>query len=165
MQQMYLGIQQGCESFVRRGQPETTIVDDEQGKFIFPPGGSFLAFLSTRDTWTSSQWRVVLVGGKNHLLITNKYWVGLAYPFRLLTNGFYYYILILDISSIDIKGGYMARERLQNLTEPMYYILLALTMKGMIWNYANNRRITDGRVLEVRERYILYCLGLKRKDS
>ena len=31
----------GIKAFVRRGQPETTIVDDEQGKFIFPPGGSF----------------------------------------------------------------------------------------------------------------------------
>lgn len=36
----------GVKAFVRRGQPETTIVDDEQGKFIFPPGGSFLVFLS-----------------------------------------------------------------------------------------------------------------------
>ncbi|MBZ2174786.1 DUF6143 family protein [Schnuerera sp. xch1] len=36
----------GVKAFVRRGQPETTLVDDEQGKFIFPPGGSFLIFLS-----------------------------------------------------------------------------------------------------------------------
>lgn len=36
----------GIKAFVRRGQPESTIVDDEQGKFIFPPGGSFLIFLS-----------------------------------------------------------------------------------------------------------------------
>ena len=36
----------GIKAFVRRGLPETTIVDDEQGKFIFPPGGSFLVFLS-----------------------------------------------------------------------------------------------------------------------
>ncbi|MDF2822345.1 MAG: hypothetical protein K0R15_2793 [Clostridiales bacterium] len=36
----------GIKAFVRRGQPETTLVDDEQGKFIFPPGGSFLIFLS-----------------------------------------------------------------------------------------------------------------------
>ncbi len=36
----------GVKAFVRRGQPETTIVDDEQGKFIFSPGGSFLVFLS-----------------------------------------------------------------------------------------------------------------------
>lgn len=27
-------------------KPEVTLVDDEQGKFIFPPGGSFLIFLS-----------------------------------------------------------------------------------------------------------------------
>lgn len=40
----------GIKAFVRRGQPETTIVDDEQGKFIFPPGGSFLIFLSNPET-------------------------------------------------------------------------------------------------------------------
>ena len=40
----------GVKAFVRRGQPETTIVDDEQGKFIFPPGGSFLVFLSNPET-------------------------------------------------------------------------------------------------------------------
>ena len=34
----------GVKAFVRRGQPETTLVDDEQGKFIFEPGGSFLIF-------------------------------------------------------------------------------------------------------------------------
>lgn len=36
----------GIKAFARRGQPETTLVDDEQGKFIFPPGGSFLILLS-----------------------------------------------------------------------------------------------------------------------
>jgi hypothetical protein len=36
----------GIKAFVRRGQPETTLVDTENGKFIFPPGGSFLVFLS-----------------------------------------------------------------------------------------------------------------------
>lgn len=36
----------GIKAFVRRGLPETTLVEDEQGKFIFPPGGSFLIFLS-----------------------------------------------------------------------------------------------------------------------
>lgn len=40
----------GVKAFVRRGQPETTIVDDEQGKFIFPPGGSFSIFLSNPET-------------------------------------------------------------------------------------------------------------------
>lgn len=40
----------GVKAFVRRGQPETTIVDDEQGKFIFAPGGSFLIFLSNPET-------------------------------------------------------------------------------------------------------------------
>ena len=48
----------GIKAFVRRGQPETTIVDDEEGKFIFPPGGSFLIFLSnpeTPDVFTSGR--------------------------------------------------------------------------------------------------------------
>lgn len=40
----------GIKAFVRRGQPETTLADDEQGKFIFPPGGSFLVFLSNPET-------------------------------------------------------------------------------------------------------------------
>lgn len=40
----------GIKAFVRRGEPETTLVDDEQGKFIFPPGGSFLVFLSNPET-------------------------------------------------------------------------------------------------------------------
>jgi len=40
----------GIKAFVRRGQSETTVVDDEQGKFIFPPGGSFLIFLSNPET-------------------------------------------------------------------------------------------------------------------
>ncbi len=42
----------GIKAFVRRGQPETTLVDDEQGKFIFAPGGSFLIFLSNPETPT-----------------------------------------------------------------------------------------------------------------
>lgn len=40
----------GIKAFVRRGLPESTIVDDEQGKFIFPPCGSFLLFLSNPET-------------------------------------------------------------------------------------------------------------------
>lgn len=40
----------GVKAFVRRGLPETTIVDDEEGKFIFPPGGSFLIFLSNPES-------------------------------------------------------------------------------------------------------------------
>ncbi len=36
----------GVKAFVRRGEPETTLVDTENGKLIFPPGGSFLVFLS-----------------------------------------------------------------------------------------------------------------------
>lgn len=40
----------GIKAFVRRGQPQTTLVDDEQGKFIFPPCGSFLVFLSNPET-------------------------------------------------------------------------------------------------------------------
>lgn len=40
----------GIKAFVRRGQPETTMVSDEQGKFIFPPCGSFLIFLSNPES-------------------------------------------------------------------------------------------------------------------
>ena len=40
----------GVKAFVRRAQPEVTIGDVEEGKFIFPPGGSFLIFLSNPET-------------------------------------------------------------------------------------------------------------------
>lgn len=36
----------GVKAFVRRAQSEVTIGDEEVGKFIFPPGGSFVIFLS-----------------------------------------------------------------------------------------------------------------------
>ena len=36
----------GVKAFVRRGEPNTTVVETENGKLIFPPGGSFLVFLS-----------------------------------------------------------------------------------------------------------------------
>ena len=36
----------GIKAFVRRADPGTTLVDVENGKFIFPPGGNFLVFLS-----------------------------------------------------------------------------------------------------------------------
>jgi len=36
----------GVKAFVRRGEPGITLVDTENGKLIFPPGGSFLVFLS-----------------------------------------------------------------------------------------------------------------------
>lgn len=36
----------GVKAFVRRGEPELTLVETENGKLIFPPGGSFLVFLS-----------------------------------------------------------------------------------------------------------------------
>lgn len=44
----------GIKAFVRRALPETTLVDTENGKFIFPPGGSFLIFLSTPEAPTVS---------------------------------------------------------------------------------------------------------------
>ena len=40
----------GVKAFVRRGLPETTLVETENGKFIFPPGGSFMIFLSNPET-------------------------------------------------------------------------------------------------------------------
>ena len=36
----------GVKAFVRRGEPGTTVVETENGKLIFPPGGSFLVFIS-----------------------------------------------------------------------------------------------------------------------
>lgn len=42
----------GTKAFIRRAQPETTLVSDEEGKFIFPPGGSFMVFLSNPQTPT-----------------------------------------------------------------------------------------------------------------
>lgn len=36
----------GVKAFVRRGEAESTIVAEEDGKFIFPPGGSFTVYLS-----------------------------------------------------------------------------------------------------------------------
>lgn len=40
----------GIKAFVRRAQPETTLVEEEQGKLIFPPGGSFLIVLSNPES-------------------------------------------------------------------------------------------------------------------
>lgn len=40
----------GVKAFVRRVLPEVTISDEEVGKFIFPPGGSFVIFLSNPET-------------------------------------------------------------------------------------------------------------------
>lgn len=40
----------GTMAFVRRGQPETTLVESENGKLIFPPGGSLLLFLSNPES-------------------------------------------------------------------------------------------------------------------
>lgn len=40
----------GIKIFARRNQLEATLVDDEEGKFIFPPSGSFLIFLSNPET-------------------------------------------------------------------------------------------------------------------
>lgn len=44
----------GIKAFVRRGDPGTTLVDTENGKFIFPPGGSFLVFISLPDYPTTA---------------------------------------------------------------------------------------------------------------
>lgn len=42
--------QGGVKAFVRRVLPEVTIADEEVGKFIFPPGGSFIIFLSNPES-------------------------------------------------------------------------------------------------------------------
>ena len=49
----------GVKAFVRRGEPGTTLVETENGKLIFPPGGSFLVFLSlTGDVSVTASGRV-----------------------------------------------------------------------------------------------------------
>jgi hypothetical protein len=49
----------GVKAYVRRGQPETTLVETENGKLIFPPGGSFLVFVTLEDkTRTAAGGRV-----------------------------------------------------------------------------------------------------------
>ena len=40
----------GIKAFVRRAQPETTLVENENGKIIIGEGGNFLVFLSTPET-------------------------------------------------------------------------------------------------------------------
>jgi len=40
----------GVKGFVRRTQPGETIVAEEDGKFIIPPGGNFAIFLSATDS-------------------------------------------------------------------------------------------------------------------
>jgi hypothetical protein len=40
----------GVKAFVRRGRAEETIVAEEDGKFLFPPGDSFSIFLSNPET-------------------------------------------------------------------------------------------------------------------
>ncbi|MGB4439635.1 MAG: DUF6143 family protein [Sedimentibacter sp.] len=40
----------GIKAFIRRAQPDATLVSDEEGKFIFPPGGSFMIFLQNPQT-------------------------------------------------------------------------------------------------------------------
>ena len=40
----------GVKAFVRRGEPGTTLVETENGKLIFPPGGSFLVFVSISES-------------------------------------------------------------------------------------------------------------------
>ena len=37
---------EGVKAFIRSGEPGTTVVETENGKLIFPPGGSFLIFVS-----------------------------------------------------------------------------------------------------------------------
>jgi hypothetical protein len=40
----------GVKGFVRRGSPELTIRQEENGKLIFPPGGNFMVYLSKPET-------------------------------------------------------------------------------------------------------------------
>lgn len=40
----------GIKAFVRRGEPHTTMTSEDDGRFIFPPGGMFLVFVSLSET-------------------------------------------------------------------------------------------------------------------
>jgi hypothetical protein len=44
----------GVKAFVRRGEPGTTVVEVENGKLIFPPGGSFLVFVTLENSADAS---------------------------------------------------------------------------------------------------------------
>ena len=44
----------GVKAFVRRGEPGVTLVDTENGKLIFPPGGSFLVYVTRTDSVSAS---------------------------------------------------------------------------------------------------------------
>ncbi len=44
----------GVKAFVRRGEPGTTLVDTENGKLIFPPGGSFLVYLVSAEQFAKT---------------------------------------------------------------------------------------------------------------
>lgn len=46
--------EEGVKAFVRRVPPEVTIASEEEGKFIFSPGGSFIIFLSNPETSNQS---------------------------------------------------------------------------------------------------------------
>lgn len=48
----------GFKAFVRRGEPGTTVVDTENGKLIFPPGGSFLVFMSVSEDVSTAAGRI-----------------------------------------------------------------------------------------------------------
>jgi len=43
----------GIKAFVRRGEAENTLVESENGKLIFPPGGSFLVFMTLAENPTA----------------------------------------------------------------------------------------------------------------
>ncbi len=36
----------GIKAYVRRGEPHTTVVENENGKLIFPPNGTFLVYMN-----------------------------------------------------------------------------------------------------------------------
>jgi len=74
-------------------------------------------------------------------------------------------ILNLDISNIDIKEKKMAREQLKNLTEPMYYILLALINENHGYGIMQMvDELTDGRV-EVGAGTLYALLGRFEKEG
>lgn len=46
----------GVKAFIRNGEPGTTLVETENGKLIFPPGGSFLVYITlTENVYASGR--------------------------------------------------------------------------------------------------------------
>lgn len=62
----------GSNIFIRTVAPEVTIASDEQGRFIFPPGGSFVITLSTTETSNEVGMGRIAFGWSEEPVVKNK---------------------------------------------------------------------------------------------